>query len=113
MDELQKKYVELILTYPNKDLENNIKGDDNYQLLSKEIKKELLKNIDKNHLNEIRSALAMNIDIKNESNNNIYNYIDEYINKYDITDPIIMYIFDNWDKSSEKWNKSTLVYDLV
>lgn len=113
MDNLQKKYIEFIITYPNIDLENDIKNNKDYKQLSDIIKKDLLINMDKNdHLNEIRSAIAMKKDIRNKSNKEIYNIVSEYINNLDICNPIILYIFDNWNKKGT-WNKSPLVYEFI
>jgi hypothetical protein len=113
MDDLEKEYIELIINYPNKSLENKIKNNKLYESYSHNIKNYLLKYIDKNHFYELRSALAMKLNIRNKKDDEIYNYIYKYINEHDICDPIILYIFNNWDSNSTNWNKSTLVYDLV
>jgi hypothetical protein len=113
MDELQDEYVKLIITHPNKSLETNIKNNKLYDLFSHNVKTHILKYIDKDHFNELRSAIAMKLNIRNKKNNVIYDYIYNYINQHDICDPIILYIFNKWESNSDNWKESTLVYDLI
>lgn len=110
MNEITNDYINLIITYPNDKLITKIKSNANYKNYSEIIMKDIIDNMDNAIVLSVKSAIAMNHDIKGIDNKIIYKAICKYLSTLDICNEIILYIYDN---NRDKWNRSPLDHNDI